>query len=258
VSNSAPLIVTTSLKATDATEQRCRVNAARWGLTYAERNNQGLAAILPPGGAALVHSNTDVHIATLDGRLYHHLGTAFIRLKSLERGDGDPLVRAGDLVAGDHILDTTFGLGRDSTVAARAIGPTGHITAVESSTALFHLANETLKEGNPDEHSAPVQLVHDDALAVLLRQPASSTDVVLIDPMFTTPKNSDAGFELLRAVADTTPLSQQWVRQARRVARRVVVVKFGGAPPAWFDEEQLTRVHSHSNATWYRAASSTT
>ena len=248
-----PLVVTTSLKATAETQIRARERAQHWEIPFVARDNLGIAAILPEGGAALVFSNAEMHIATSHGRLKHHLGTAFIRLKSLDRGDGDPLVRAGDLRPGDHVLDTTFGLGRDAAVAARAVGATGRITALESSTALFHLADEALAQESLLDASAPITLHHQDARTFLENQADSSADVVLVDPMFTTPKASDAGFEILRAVADTTPLDREWIRAARRAARRCVVVKVGEAQP-WFDAESLVRVHSHSSATWYRAS----
>ncbi len=248
-----PLVVTTSLKATAETQERARQRAHLWGIPFVDRSKAGIDTIVPAGGAAFVFSNAELHIATPTGRLKYHLGTAFIRLKSLDRGDGDPLVRAGGLRPGDHVVDTTFGLGRDAAVAARAVGPTGQITAVESSVALFHLANEAIAQQPLSESSAPISLRHQDAIDFLAAQPDRSADVVLVDPMFTTPKTSDAGFAILRTVADTTPLDRDWIRAARRVARRWVVLKTGQSQP-WFDAESLERVHSHSNATWYRAA----
>lgn len=249
----SPLVVTASLKATEATLQTAQAKARAWGIPFVDRNRSGLERVLIHHDAALVFSNMGIHLATADGRLHHHLGTAYIRLKSLERGDSDPLVRAGELTPGDHLIDTTFGLGRDSAVAARALGPAGQITAIESSAALFHLANEALIGADPDPLAAPITLVHADARSYLAACETNSVDVVLVDPMFTAPKTSDAGFAILRSVADNTPLDQRWISEARRVARRWVILKAGSAMP-WFDDEELTRVHSHSNATWYRTS----
>ena len=246
------LVVTTSLKASADRERHAITKAGEWGLPFVSRNKRGIGALIDGGGAALVFSNTDMHIATAETQLRFHLGTAFIRLKSLSRGEGDPLVRAGELAPGDHVVDTTFGLGRDATVAAHAIGATGRITAVESSKALFHLANEAMASAEPPSAAAPIALQRNGALEFLTEQPDSSADVVLVDPMFTTPKNSDAGFTILRELADTTPLSQEWIQQARRITRRWVVVKTGASLP-WFGEESLDHLPGHSNAQWFRA-----
>jgi 16S rRNA (guanine1516-N2)-methyltransferase len=247
-----PLIITTSRKASAETIDHARQRSADWGLVFTERLDRSTESLLGDTTAALVFANDGLHLATQEGRLKHHLGTAYIRLKSLERGDGDPLVRAGDLRPGDQVLDTTFGLGRDAAVAARVLGPTGSVVGFESSPALFYLAHETMLSEEADERSAPIELLLSDSRTHLKACPDATVDVVLIDPMFTKPKTSDSGFSLLRAVADPTSLDQEWVEQARRVARRWVVVKSGEHMP-WFDAAGLEQVHSHSNATWYRS-----
>ena len=251
VTSLADLVVTTSRKARPETQETAEHFAEARSLPFVVRNDVPIEQILSSATAALVFTNGDVHVATREGRLSFHLGTAYIRLKSLQRGDGDPLVRAGQLLVGDHVLDTTFGLGRDAIVAARAVGPSGRVEAIESSPALFHLADLSLPS-HRDPHSAEIQLAHGDARKILAAMDSASVDIVLVDPMFATPKTSDAGFALLRDLADYAALDQPWIRHARRVARRAVVLKSGEAAP-WFADEQLERVHSHSNATWYRA-----
>ena len=78
-----------------------------------------------------------------------------------------------------------------------------------------------------------------------------STESAFIDPMFTTPANSDAGFAALRSLADHDQLSEEWVSNARRVARRWVVVKAHKSKP-WFGDVGLEWVPSNSKAAWYR------
>lgn len=256
------LIVTTSHKARPETIRRAHEFAAAHQYDFVPRGDDSVEDLLGSTDAALVVANGGViRIATAHGSLAAHLGTGYIRLKSLSRGDGDPLVRAGEIGSGDHVVDTTFGLGRDAIVAACAAGPNGQITAIESSDALFHLGQHGLTDGplSPSEVAkvgdhllaAPIQLVHGEAMAWLRAAEANSADVVLIDPMFDSPRSSDKGFELLRSLADASPLTADWVAEARRVARRWVVIKTGTAP-AWFTNSGVQRVHSHSNATWWR------
>ncbi len=159
------------------------------------------------------------------------------------------------------MIDTTFGLGRDAVIAASAVAPGGSVTALESSAGLFHLGWFGLTEGalsltelarTAGRAPSPIELIWADARTWLAEAESGSADVVLVDPMFEEPKASDTGFELLRSVADADQLDPSWISEARRIARRWVVVKSGPERP-WFAEAGLEPVHSHSNANWWRA-----
>jgi len=256
------LVITTSLKATSDVHREAARFSEQARLQFMHRKGGSIAAVLQNADVALVFSNAGRHLHTTDGQLKFHLGTAYIRLLSLRRGDGDPLVRAGSLKAGDTVLDTTFGLGRDSIVAAQAVGPSGRITAFESSAPLYYLAHAGLAaEANRTSQTskmidpitmAKIELRPGDSREFLALCPDRSFDIVLVDPMFSIPKTSDPGFALLRAVADPAPLSRSWIVQAKRVARRYVVLKTAESCP-WYAAEGFQRVKSPSNATWYRA-----
>ena len=64
-----------------------------------------------------------------------------------------------------------------------------------------------------------------DAAAYLARAEDHSFDVVLFDPMFGRPRKSSAAFAAMRRHADHSPLTAAMLEDARRVARRRVVVK---------------------------------
>jgi hypothetical protein len=70
-----------------------------------------------------------------------------------------------------------------------------------------------------------------DHLAALTALPSRSFDVVVFDPMFRHARAQPSGFDLVRALADARPLRAGAVAEARRVARRWVVVKDGA--PGW-------------------------
>jgi hypothetical protein len=55
--------------------------------------------------------------------------------------------------------------------------------------------------------------------------PDQSFDRVLFDPMFGRPRKSQPSFAALRRHADPAPLTAQVLDEARRVARKAVVVK---------------------------------
>ena len=252
------VIVTTSRKARPTTIATARDRAALWKLPFVERNDRSTSELLTNGDVALMFTNSEVLLASGAGQLTFHLGTAYIRLQALARGELDPLIRSAEIAPGDRVLDTTFGLGRDARVVAQTSGPMGRVVGVESSAALFYLAQEgLLRASTSSAEAAPIELVHADALAYLASCEDNSFDVVLVDPMFDEPTTSDAGFQLLRAVADPTPLTEQWVSEARRVARRWVIVKAARSQP-WFDNVALSWVKSNSNAGWYRSPATRT
>ena len=253
----APLAVSTSLKASAPVHVQAQKRAQDWGLPFVDRRKDGMAAMFKQADALLLFGAEGVLLATSQGQLSANLSTAAIRLRHIAAHESDPLIRAAELRPGDSVIDCTYGLGRDAVVAAHIIGTTGSLIGIEASAALFHLADENAplaeSKGGIDVDAAAISLVHDDARSWLEHAPAQSADVVLIDPMFESPKTSDASFAILRSVASEIPLDEEWVEAARRVARRWVVVKSGSWLP-WFDEVGLVNVHSHGNARWFRVA----
>lgn len=167
--------------------------------------------------------------AVLDGHRYDsHPGMGLVRVRRYRRGDRfDQLLKATGVTEGDQVLDATFGFGQDALMLACAAGETGRVTALEHSPVLCALAIAGMPHWHPPgaEIARRIDLRRAEHAEVLATLPDRSYDVVVFDPMFRHPKAAAPGFELLRTLADPTPLSMQAVEQARRVARRRVVVK---------------------------------
>ena len=121
---------------------------------------------------------------------------------------------------GERVLDATLGYAQDARVAARLVGPGGLVLGVESSMPLAVLAEASLRR----EGSA-IEVRHADSGEVLRGMPAASVDVVLFDPMFGRALAAQPGFEMLRRLANPSPLKAEILAEARRVARRAVLVK---------------------------------
>lgn len=202
---------------------RARAAAAAWGLPYLER---GRNAPMPEGADALLVLGGDGW--TLwhpDGALRFTPGMAQLRIKRFEQGfDEDMLIRVGGMKVGDAVLDCTMGLGADALMSARVVGPAGRVVALEKSLALYAIASERLKKPYGPAF-AQVDVRHADSAEVLPTLEARSFDVVLFDPMFGRPNKSSQAFDVLRAFADPGGLTPQMLEDARRVARRCVVVK---------------------------------
>lgn len=223
-----PLIVTTSDRVDPSLAARAERAAREAGVEYVARHHKlPLKMLLAEHADALVVFEADaVSLVDAQGTLRFSPGLGHLRVKQLDAGvQEDMLLRVGQLREGERVLDCTLGLGADAQVAARLVGPTGAVTALEKSPALYLLVRYGL-EGLPRHpRMAGIQVVHADAAEYLRAQPPGAFDVVLIDPMFERKRKSSAAFETLRRHADYAPLTRETVAEAQRVARRVVVLK---------------------------------
>ena len=201
--------------------------AARFGLRAEERAGRTLAQVLNDAKdlpvLVLAGRRADLHEK---GRSFRATaGMAYLRLLRARRGEPDPLVAAADLKRGETVLDATLGLGNDALLAAQATGTSVVGLEIHGLLAAFTQAGLTRLPAHGREPGRSVQIVNADHREWLRAQPAGSFDVVLLDPMFR--KAGDAGplFELLRKHASHAPLDERTLREARRVARRGVLVK---------------------------------
>jgi SAM-dependent methyltransferase len=212
-----------------------RDSAGRWQVPFVERGDQALAAVASAAGVpALLVLAPDRAALWVDGHTASwDAGMGALRLKRLrsgERSTRDGFLDAAQLRAGDAVLDCSLGLGTDALVAAEAVGPAGRVVALEASAPLAALTAEGLCRLR-DAAAARVAVHHADAADWLSRAAGASFDVVVFDPMFRRPRAQPPGFDLVRQLGDPRPLAPETLAQARRVARRAVLVKDGA--PGW-------------------------
>ncbi|WP_368738091.1 protein-L-isoD(D-D) O-methyltransferase [Myxococcus sp. AM009] len=188
-----PLAVTTSTKVDAALVREARAVAARWGVPFLPRRaKESVAPWLGTKAAALLVVGGDgVTLWDAEGSFGFHAGMAHLRRMRLRAGEPDAFVRVAELRAGDAVLDCTLGLRR------YALG----------------------------EDSGPIEVLHADAREYLKTLPSRAFDVVFFDPMFAKPRKSQPAFDMLRRFAEHAPLTHETLAEARRVARRWVVVK---------------------------------
>jgi 16S rRNA (guanine1516-N2)-methyltransferase len=218
----APGCVTVSRKLRRTGLPRAVELAQRIGLEF----QPNLALAKPP---MLVVERAGIKLVTAAGSMRPHPGLGLVRLKRLVRGEGEtePLLELAEIRPGDRVFDGTFGFGQDALVFAWAVGPEGRVTAVESSPLLAGMALDAMwRWPEPaGELTKRIDLVFGDARAVLAAAPSASEDVVYLDPMFRDPRSAAPDFVVLRALANETPLDEALIADARRVARRHVIVK---------------------------------
>src|SRR5687768_5540415 len=58
----------------------------------------------------------------------------------------DLMMDLAGLKAGDHVLDIAAGTGDTSLIAARRVGPTGHVLATDLSPSMLEVAEEELRK----------------------------------------------------------------------------------------------------------------
>ena len=225
------VVVTVGHKAKPEYFALARQMAEKLGVPFAERGNISLAAIRERYDTLFVMVVKErLVVDTPDGELYFHPGMAHLRLKNLRRGEGDHLLRALDIAEGARVLDCTLGMGADAIVESFGVGETGEIVALEKNpvvAALIEHGLQTSEGEHPTTVAAMrrVRVVCADYLEFLRAQPDASFDAVYFDPMFRHPFTESAGIHPLRLLADPRPVPPEAIREARRVARRRVVLK---------------------------------
>ena len=211
--------------------------ARRFGLVAELRKGRLVPELIAAAGGAPVLVLGSRRADLFDGGrgFRASTGMGYLRLVRARKGEMDPLVKAAELGPQDRVLDATLGLAQDALVAAEA---TASVVGIEASPVLAAFVVAALRR-LPDaasEAAARIEVRCADHRAALAELPARSFDVVLLDPMFRTAQESNPLFDLLRRHGEHAPLDARTLREARRVARRGVLVK-DAAPGA-----ELTRL----------------
>lgn len=222
-----PLAVALSGSTDAALRAEAEACAARWCLPLLFRNRKApLRGLLAQAQILVVFGEDAISLRDSHGQARGGAGLAALRLKGIAKGRADdPLQRVGELVPGERVLDATLGFAQDARVVARLVGPGGAVLGVESSLPLAVLSDATLRREGSIAASAPIEVRHADSGLVLRAMLPRSVDVVLFDPMFGRALAAQPGFEMLRRLADPSPLTPETLAEARRVARRVVLIK---------------------------------
>lgn len=228
-----PLIVTTSYDPSPELLVKAEQAASRFHARLAGRGRQSVAQLMAKHHTdrLLLVAREGIQLIRGDeSPLFFHPSMAAIRLKRLSKGEADPMLQAARVQPGDSVLDCTAGLASDSIVFAYGVGPAGSVTALESEPVIAYLVSEGLAayDTGDDAFNAAlrrIRLLHADHMAYLKRLPDDSVDVVYFDPMFRQAIADSSSISPLRELANDNPLSPESVAEAKRVARKTVVLK---------------------------------
>lgn len=162
--------------------------------------------------------------------LIYHPSMAFVKLKRMLKGEAEPLISISECAEGDFVLDCTAGLCSDALLFSMAVGSNGRVLALESERLLYTIVREGLAsyETSITEIKEAMRRIemkceaHDQYLKA---QPDKSIDIVYFDPMFRRPVHESSAIKAIRSVANAAALQLATIDEAKRVARKCVILK---------------------------------
>ena len=206
--------------------------ALQLGINYIEREKGTLDDFLKQ------HDLTAVVLSTAQGaqaycqqeKLFYHPSMSFLRIKNILDGKNDRLVAALNLKKGMSVLDCTMGLASDTSVLAYVAGEEGHVTALEASKIIAFIVEEGLKNYKFEDEKLStvcknINVINIDAMAYLLQSQDKAFDFVYFDPMFEHSVKGSSALNSLRAFAYKEKITDKVILEAKRVARKRVVIK---------------------------------
>lgn len=227
------MLVTTSYDPSEAMIAQAQDIANELGGRWVPRKRESLTRLRKLYKIERLIVVTEQEIRYIDGDaspLFFHPSIALVRVKRLLKGEQDAMLAASKAERGDTVLDCTAGLASDSIVFSYQTGASGQVIALESEVVTAMLIRRGLRsylsEVEPlNEAMRRVQVVHAHHLAYMQGLPNHSVDIVYFDPMFRKPVDDSAWISPLRQTANEEPLSIAAIVEARRIARKAVVMK---------------------------------
>jgi 16S rRNA (guanine1516-N2)-methyltransferase len=227
------MLVTTSYDPAPELELRSKAYAEELRGRWVPRKRSSVSRLQKTYGdqAVLLVAQDGIKYCEADKPpIFFHPSMSAIRIKRLMNGRPDALMQAAQIAPGDDVLDCTAGLASDSIVFSYSVGKHGKVTSLESEGIIAFLIREGLSaydSGIPELNEAMrrIRVVHSEHIAYMKRQPPRSVDIVYFDPMFRKPVEESSSISPLRELANAEALSREAVEEARRIARKTIVLK---------------------------------
>lgn len=227
------MLITTADTASDEIITRAKELAARFGARYVPRGRVSVSKLLKKydESESIVLTENAIRLISSEGEpMEYHPSMGYVRAKRLLKGESDPMIDVSRMKPGDTVMDCTAGLGSDSLVFSVYGGPGSRVIASENSRALAALLSEGLSYyctsiDVVNEAMRRIEVVQGHHLELLRGMPDRSVDVIYFDPMFREPVTESAAIEPLRDFANHDALSIMTIEEAKRVARKTIVLK---------------------------------
>ncbi|WP_342600986.1 class I SAM-dependent methyltransferase [Psychrobacillus sp. FSL H8-0483] len=247
-------IVTTAGRTNEEYIEKAKKTASELCIAYVTRQKKSVQKMQQEQNAhVLVVSKERLELYKYGSSapFFFHPNSAAFRMKRLLNGEQDLFLEAVGLAKGDRFLDTTAGLCSDSLIAAYAVGDKGVVDACEKDQMIAYVVGQGLQTYETEiadlqKSMRRIYLIKQDAVDYLKSVDSGSYDVVYIDPMFEEVIVESSNFQSLREAGVHESLSDEWVEEAKRVARKRVVLKahFRSSLFEKFGFQQQTRLTS--------------
>lgn len=205
--------------------------AEEWKIRYVFRGSDSVEEIKERENTdfVLVVKENKLALATKEGEFFFHPSLAKMRLMRLKRGEVDYLITALNIAEGDKVLDCTLGFGSDAIIESYAVGDSGKIIALEKNPIISAVIGYGLKNNQTDDYIEKymrrIEVINADALTFLKTQKDNSFEAVYFDPMFRHALTESENMRPIRALAEGSPITQETIAEAKRVAKNRVVLK---------------------------------
>jgi 16S rRNA G966 N2-methylase RsmD len=227
------MIVTTAGRTNNEMIEKAKQIASELRIPYVTRRKASVQAIQRQTNSDVLvvgKNRLEIHPKNGDEPLFFHPNSAMFRVKRILRGEIEPFLQATKLTEGMSFLDCTLGLASDSIVASTVVGETGIVTGIEGNRYIAYLVKKGLQHWDSglkemNEAMRRINVVYDDYRSFLSSLPDRSFDVVYFDPMFEETILESDGIKGIKQFALYTDLSEEIIAEAKRVARKRVVLK---------------------------------
>jgi 16S rRNA G966 N2-methylase RsmD len=227
------MIVTTAGRTNEEMIRFALRVALELDLPYIERNKKSIMLLQNQYKTdVLVIGKNRIEWFVLGTRdpVFFHPNSAAFRAKRWMSGEVEPFLQATNLKEGMSFLDCTLGLASDSIMASLVTGHSGKVTGIEANKLLSYIVSTGLQtwkmENQETEQSMRrIEVVQGNHLDILQTLPDECYDVIYFDPMFERKIEESTGILSVRKVAHYGDLTERTVDEAKRVARKRVVLK---------------------------------
>lgn len=216
-------VVTTNVKTDNNLINEAQKIAKYFSVEYVVRNKATIKELIAKyNNILVVYKNELIFINERQEKLFFHLDTAVVRIKS----NNDLLI---ELIADkeQNILDLTMGLARDSVVMSYY----GHkVTALEKNKLIHYIVSNGLKKyqtNNDFLNNAMRQVTtrNIDSYEFLTTCQDNSYDVIYLDPMFVRKIKDSNNLEIFDSLASKDILTEKLFEEITRVAKKKVIIK---------------------------------
>ncbi|WP_078391429.1 class I SAM-dependent methyltransferase [Shouchella patagoniensis] len=226
------MIVTTARKQAEKLKQTAIHHAQLFQVPFIERGDRSLDTLFREYQVdVLIVAKNKLALYGLNEEtpFFYHPNSSLLRYKQWKKTKYDPFIETAQLSEGDIVIDASLGMGADAVMAQLAVGKSGKVIGLEADHRIATIVAQGLQSWSDADAlfidaMRRIHVKQCNSLHFLKNAADNSADIVYFDPMFET-KIDSPGLSGMRKFASYQPLSLEMVQEAKRVARRAVVLK---------------------------------